>query len=188
MDEFPTEFPEFRKIGRLSRNIIVTEKIDGTNALVAITTDGRIRAGSRTRWLDGSSEGDNFGFQKWVEDNKEELITGLGPGLHYGEWWGRGIQRSYGKQERMFSLFNTKRWGDAKVRPACCGVVPILYEGAFETSIVDRIIQQLRTEGSVVSPGFMNPEGVVVFHEATNMLFKKTLHKDEEPKGLQKNA
>ena len=28
----PAEFKEFSKIGRLSREIIVTEKIDGTNA------------------------------------------------------------------------------------------------------------------------------------------------------------
>ena len=29
----------------------------------------------------------------------------------------------------------------------------------------------------------MNPEGVVVFHVAANLCFKKTLEKDEEPKG-----
>lgn len=29
----------------------------------------------------------------------------------------------------------------------------------------------------------MTPEGVVVFHSAQGVLFKKTLEKDEEPKG-----
>ena len=36
---------------------------------------------------------------------------------------------------------------------------------------------------SVAAPGFMKPEGVVVFHTAGNLGFKKTLEKDEVPKG-----
>lgn len=31
--------------------------------------------------------------------------------------------------------------------------------------------------------GFARPEGVIVFHHATKTLFKKTLEKDEKPKG-----
>lgn len=38
----------------------LTEKIDGTNAQVYIADDGRVVAGSRTRWI--SPEDDNFGF------------------------------------------------------------------------------------------------------------------------------
>ena len=38
------EFEGFPKIARLSREIVVTEKIDGTNARVCITEDGRIFA------------------------------------------------------------------------------------------------------------------------------------------------
>ena len=101
------DFKEFPKMPRLSREIIVTEKIDGTNAQVAVAEldgysspgavwegDGlAIYAGSRTRWI--TPEADNFGFAAWVRDNAEELAT-LGPGNHFGEWWGRGIQRGYG--------------------------------------------------------------------------------------------
>ena len=29
----------------------------------------------------------------------------------------------------------------------------------------------------------MKPEGVVIYHKAANMMFKKTIEKDEEPKG-----
>lgn len=36
--------------------------------------------------------------------------------------------------------------------------------------------------GSVAAPGFANPEGVVIYHTAGNVLFKKTLIKDEIPK------
>jgi hypothetical protein len=37
--------------------------------------------------------------------------------------------------------------------------------------------------GSKAAPGFMKPEGIVVFHVAGNVGFKKTIEKDEEPKG-----
>ena len=52
-----------------------------------------------------------FGFARWVETNRERLITLLGPGLHFGEWWGSGIQRGYGltKGDKRFSLFNVER-------------------------------------------------------------------------------
>ena len=51
--EFP-DFEPFVKIARLSREIIITEKIDGTNAQVFIDEAGNIFAGSRTRWLQPS--------------------------------------------------------------------------------------------------------------------------------------
>lgn len=172
-------FVEFPKMPRLSREIIVTEKIDGTNAQVHITDDGRILAGSRTRWI--TPESDNFGFAAWVRDNAEELLT-LGPGSHFGEWWGAGIQRRYGLSEKRFSLFNADRWGES--RPSCCGVVPVLYRGVFDTGVIDEIVESLRRCGSVAAPGFMNPEGVVVYHIAGRVGFKKTLHKDEVPKAL----
>jgi len=172
------EFVEFPKMPRLSREIIVTEKIDGTNAQVHITEDGRILAGSRTRWI--TPEADNFGFAAWVRDNATDLLQ-LGPGSHFGEWWGAGIQRRYGLTDKRFSLFNVGRWGES--RPACCDVVPVLYRGNFCTTEIDNALARLREFGSVAAPGFMNPEGVVVFHLAGRVGFKKTIHKDEAPKG-----
>lgn len=171
------EFKEFPKMPRLSREIIVTEKIDGTNAQVCITEDGRILAGSRTRWI--TPENDNFGFAAWVRDNTNELLK-LGPGSHFGEWWGAGIQRRYGLNEKRFSLFNVARWGEE--RPACCSVVPVLYRGDFDTAAVEDCIASLHEFGSRAAPGFMKPEGVVVFHIAGNVGFKKTLEKDDVPK------
>lgn len=173
-------FVEFPKIARLSREILVTEKIDGTNGQVFITDDGQIFAGSRNRWLDSQSW-DNFGFGWWVADHKDELLT-LGPGRHYGEWWGQGIQRRYGLTEKRFSLFNVSRWGDDAVRPACCHVVPVLYRGLFTSEAVEEALAELRGSGSKAAPGFLNPEGVVVYHVAAGMGFKKTLVGDEVPK------
>jgi len=172
------KFQAFPKMPRLTREIVITEKIDGTNAQVCIGEDGSIRAGSRTRWI--TPEDDNFGFARWVDANRDELLL-LGPGRHFGEWWGSGIQRTYGLSERRFSLFNVSRWSEE--RPACCHVVPLLYRGVFDTAAVENVLDVLRLDGSQASPGFMNPEGVIVFHVAGNLGFKKTLEKDEQPKG-----
>ena len=193
------EFMEFPKIARLSREMIITEKIDGTNAQVCIAEDGSIIAGSRTRWI--TPQSDNYGFAKWVEDNKQDLIK-LGVGRHFGEWWGSGIQRGYGltNGDKRFSLFNVVRWclygfepqriitGDPRIEkyqdilPKCCGLVPILYRGLFDTTKVDEVLWDLKITGSRASEGFMRPEGVVVYHVAGNIGFKKTIEKDEIPK------
>ena len=177
------EYIEFPKIARLNREIIVTEKIDGTNAQIVITEDGQFLVGSRTRWI--TPDNDNAGFARWAHDNKDELMK-LGVGSHFGEWWGQGIQRKYGLAEKRFSLFNTARWSDDEARPKCCHVVPVLYKGDFTTLAINHCIFKLKEFGSVAEPGFMKPEGVVVFHTASRMNFKVTVEKDEQPKSLVK--
>lgn len=176
------DFIAFPKVPRLSREVIVTEKIDGTNSQVFITEDGEIRAGSRNRWL--TKDADNFGFAAWVEAHRSDLLR-LGPGRHYGEWWGSGIQRRYGLDHKRFSLFNVSRWLDAADLPSCCHVVPMLYRGVFSTEAIEDALDRLRQNGSVAAPGFMKPEGIIAYHVAGGFGFKKTLEKDEEPKGKQ---
>lgn len=176
------DFVGFPKMARLSREVFITEKLDGTNASITITEDGQFLVGSRSRWI--TPEDDNYGFAKWAHENRDELMR-LGVGSHFGEWWGKGIQRNYSLPERRFSLFNVSRW--AAERPACCYVVPTLYQGPMEEFGVLKGVKTamglLEREGSAAAPGFMKPEGIVVFHTAANLYFKKTLDKDEMPKG-----
>jgi len=172
------EFEPFQKIARLKRQCIITEKIDGTNSTVYIGEDGDFMVASRTRWI--TPEDDNYGFAKWAYSHQDELLA-LGPGWHRGEWWGLGVQRGYGLTEKRFSLFNTSRWTEETL-PACCSVVPVLYDGLFSTGAVDNALDNLRSSGSVASPGFMRPEGIVVYLPAARNLFKVTLEKDDEPK------
>lgn len=174
-------FVEFPKIARYNRTIVITEKIDGTNAQVYVDDTGEnVYAGSRNRWI--SPEDDNFGFARWVQDHRDELIK-LGPGSHFGEWWGQGIQRRYGLTEKRFSLFNTARWNAENPPPACCHVVPILAVGAQCDVDVHAVLRNLKETGSVAAPGFMNPEGIVVYHAASRSLYKMTLDKNDEHKG-----
>ncbi len=175
------EFEEFAKIARLRRAVVVTEKIDGTNGQIAFDESGKMFVGSRNRWI--TPEDDNFGFARWCYANEEELRK-LGPGRHYGEWWGAGVGRRYDQSEKHFSLFNTSRWAGA-VLPECVRLVPVLYQGDFDTYAIDDAIERLRTNGSAAAPGFMRPEGIIVYHVAARMLFKKTLEKDDVPKSLQ---
>jgi hypothetical protein len=150
-------FVGFPKMARLSREVVVTEKIDGTNACVFISEDGEFLVGSRTRWI--TPEQDNHGFAAWAYANKDDLLL-LGPGTHFGEWWGSGIQRGYGLQkgEKRFSLFNTLRWClygheplttptlDPRVTrtqemlPECCGLVPVLHRGIFDTAVIENVL------------------------------------------------
>jgi hypothetical protein len=169
------EFLPFTKIPRLKRTICITEKIDGTNACVRVLEDGRVLAQSRSRFITPGD--DNFGFAAWVKANEDALRTGLGFGAHFGEWWGAGIQRRYGLVEKRFSLFNTARW-TAESTPNCCSVVPVLYLGEWSQDAIEQTIGMLRTGGSRAAPGFMSPEGIVVFHAASGGLYKVTLDND----------
>lgn len=173
------EFQPFPKIGRLSRGMVITEKIDGTNAQVIITEEGEFGTASRTRLI--TPEDDNFGFSKWAYEHREELMQ-LGPGRHFGEWWGEGIQRRYGIVGKRFSLFNVGRWKD-KPLPACVSLVPTLYEGDFSMEQVAASMAELGAKGSMASPGFMRPEGIIVYHAGSRTLFKKTFEKDDAGKG-----
>ena len=164
------EFVPFPKIPRLYKECVVTEKIDGTNGLIFISDDEDMFVGSRNRWL--SVESDNFGFHRWAMENKSELMK-LGPGRHHGEWWGSGVNRGYNlpKGEKRFSLFNVNIWTEQNI-PECCYVVPTLYTGEFNTTIIDNIMDDLLMFGSAASPGFMNPEGVMVYMSSCSHYFK----------------
>lgn len=183
-------FVPFPKIPRLFREIVITEKIDGTNASLSFDESGpdSMLVGSRNRWI--TPDNDNFGFAGWAVPRRDALFALLGPGHHFGEWYGVGIQRVYGLHERRFALFNTKRWFGVKGEIAAKGFdlqnvecVPVLYEGSLEGHVVRSVLSGLRDRGSCAVTGFMNPEGIVVYHKAANQTFKVTLDDNDNHKG-----
>jgi hypothetical protein len=200
------EFEAFPKIPRLKTKVVVTEKIDGTNGQVAIfgphpsdkcslfsghskliadvVIDGFryvVFAGSRKRYV--TPDNDNFGFAGWVYAHAFELVETLGPGRHYGEWWGSGIQRRYGLNEgdKRFSLFNTLRWNNegSPPLPEILSTVPVLFNG--DNPDIEQIMTDLKASGSIASPGFDNPEGIVYYHcgSKDKGLFKCTFEHDK---------
>ncbi len=166
------EFKAWPKITRVEnrRKPIFTEKIDGTNACVVIGDNGEFACQSRSRFI--TPEDDNFGFARWAYANKDELLK-LGPGYHYGEWWGQGIQRGYGLEEKRFSLFNTRHWGPHNPNtPACVSIVPTL-----PADSVEEVKQFLLSNGSVAAPGWPKPEGAVMYEPDTDTCFKIIIDK-----------
>lgn len=169
-------FVPWPRIPRFSKeSIVISEKLDGTNAQVHVSPDGTVRAGSRNRWL--TPQDDNYGFAAWVQAHAVELRE-LGFGTHYGEWYGVGIQRGYGIFERRFALFNTFR----DQVPACCAQVPVLYHGPFDAAAITACMARLKEGGSVAVPGFKNPEGIVVHLLAAKVRYKVLCENDDKHK------
>ena len=184
-------FVKWPKIPRLENEVFyISEKIDGTNACIAIeTTTGEIDpqavasidfngtdlgvvniyAQSRTRFI--TPESDNYGFAKWVQTNAEQLITDLGEGHHFGEWWGQGIQRGYNLTEKRFSLFNPTK------ESSICHHVPFLMSGSDLENMVADATSKLLCSGSLASPGYMRPEGLVIYGERSHAYWKVILDK-----------
>lgn len=178
------EFRGFPKVPRLANiKMVVTEKLDGTNACVVVDEDGNVSAQSRKRVIVPGD--DNYGFAGWVHANADELRT-LGTGYHFGEWWGQGIQRNYGLKEKRFSLFNVYRYhesrGDeADPLPTCCHLVPLLGQGELDIGWINARLRLLQKHGSEAVPGFMNPEGLMVYLSPINQYIKVPI--DPLPKG-----
>lgn len=173
------DFIGFPKITRFyEQDVVITEKIDGTNGVIHITPEGEMLAGSRTRWI--TTENDNYGFARWVEENKNELMK-LGEGTHYGEWWGQGIQRKYNMTKKVFSLFNVNRWSEAEKRPDCCDVVPVLYSGPITPQLIDDFstLKPLALSQAALNYGieFDRPEGYMFWFSKALQYYKVPLQK-----------
>lgn len=172
---------------RLSNEVFhITEKIDGINGCIIIQpynvidfdtkesllyyqedTTLAIYAQSRNRLI--NPHDDNYGFAKWVQDNASILMRELGPGYHYGEWWGKGINRGYGLEERRFSLFNPTK------KCSICYNVPSLISiscGVYLDGHIFNVIDELKEAGSLAAPGYMYPEGVVIYTEKAKCSWK----------------
>lgn len=176
------EFKSFPKIGRLENlRICITQKMHGTNAQIYITEDKQIFAASRNRWL--SVEDDNHGFASFVEKYKEELISVLGPGRHFGEWCGPGINHAEGLKEKTLFLFNWRRWENVEL-PNRVRVIPVLHDEHAD-SLEPRVcivMGNLKDNGSKAVPGFMKVEGIVVELYGDNIqpIFMKQTFEQEE--------
>lgn len=201
------EFRAWTKIARLFRDTVMTEKLDGTNGAIGIIrlglaakrhpdlgspavklgkfsdgTEYAIYAQSRRRII--SPFDDNYGFAAWVHDNAATLAEDLGPGLHFGEWWGNGIQRGYGQPQKIFSLFNVHKWEHRLFWTENLRCVPVLDRYTMNTERVMEVLEDLRVNGSRAALGFKPAEGLVVFHPQSQALFKVTLENDDLPKSL----
>lgn len=173
-------FEKFDSIKRLKRSCVITEKLDGTNAQICFDENGHILCGSRKREI--TPDDDSYGFARWAYDRQDALFDILGEGRHFGEWWGEGIQRRYGMDKKVFSLFNSGRWHSKELDSIeQLDVVPVLYAGEFTSEVVDKVMDDLKGN-SVAVDGYDKPEGIVVFHSQIKQMFKVTFEHDDTGK------
>jgi hypothetical protein len=172
------EFKAFDKIQNIDKSMMtITQKLHGTNAQIYIYEEGgelKLKPGSRTRWL--TPDDDNYGFARFVIDNKQAFIDTLGVGRHFGEWCGPGINSGEGLKEKTLVLFNWRRWKDIPLPPKVT-TVPVLYTGSLSMEKVEEVFNRLKEQGSYFSPGFMRPEGIVI--DINGMFFKKVFDPEE---------
>lgn len=155
------EFKPFPKITRFNNAMMsITQKIHGTNAQILITPEGDLFTGSRTRWIYPGD--DNYGFAAFVHANKDAFVTLLGPGTHYGEWCGPGINSGEGLTEKTFVLFDYWKYPAERPLPPQTRAVPVLYQGGMDFQAPARCMAMLKEFGSSLATGFMRPEGIVV--------------------------
>lgn len=214
---FDLEFAKFGSIGRLYRDVTITEKIDGMNACIVIKqvlgeeiyrntltvvnnvpygnfSACRFSIGVQSRKQFLSLDKDIQGLAAWVTEHARELVLALGPGYHYGEYWGKNIQRSYHQKRNWFSLFNTKRWNKENVGHIDgLLTVPILYSGPYADWVNEMQLHRLETQGSFAAQEVddreldFRAEGIVGWHVALDTYYKVTLDGDGH-KGAAKKA
>jgi hypothetical protein len=210
------EFEPWGKTPRfVNETITITEKIDGTNACIVIlpfdaeahhdlTSTGKalmvnmdevpgfepthtFATQSRKKFIWPGKQSDNAGFAAWAWENAYDIISDLGYGKHYGEWWGRGIQRNYGLDTKKFSLFNPWRYsedGDRLFTVKEMGTVPTLYTGDANTENIYNALRYLEEHGSVAAPEWRTPEGIIISYKLAQTRYKLLINDDGIPKSL----
>lgn len=165
-------FKAWPKIPRgKGQQVTISEKLDGTNSCVIIKEGEIVGVQSRNRMI--TVDDDNYGFAKWVSENKEKLEQ-LGDGYHYGEWYGAGIQKNpHNKDGKYFALFNTFRYGEHNPLPEGLNIeiVPVVFRGAQEDIIIEEQMGMLEENAKV--EGY-NPEGLIIYYHNTRTFEKYT--------------
>lgn len=166
------EFEAWAKIPRaVLGDVVITEKIDGTNACVIIKDGEIVGIQSRKRMLNVGKENDNYGFATHVMENKERFL-GLGEGRHYGEWAGIGIQKNpHNLDAKYFFLFNTLRWGAHNNPPEGIKVVRVIHQGEYTRAVIDGVMNKLKDDSE--DAGYI-AEGIVVFFPKLKAMEKHT--------------
>ncbi len=173
-------WPKTKHVDKVLGSVIVTEKIDGTNACLVFEEDGTMYAQSRNRIITPAT--DNQGFARWAYYHQDELFNILGPGRHFGEWWGRGIGRKYNMEHNVFSVFNNGRFyktdpgttmDSMSTRAATSSIfdqvsaVPLIYTGEYNSPDMNMAIAELANGSSKAAAAynvdFKDPEGVCYY-------------------------
>ena len=152
--------------------VIVTEKMDGTNGCIVVHNGQVVGVQSRNKFI--TPDADNFGFAQWVHDHRNELVEFLGEGYHYGEWCGEGIQKNPHKLiGKHFYLFKPRE-GLTEDHP--CRSVRVLWEGPLEQLNTQTIMEDLYDYSQ---ENLYTAEGIIIFTKEGQKLYKLTFANSE---------
>lgn len=169
-----SKLPDHKYYGVLPEfytQVTITEMIDGKSGVLYVDKiKGIVTAGTRWTWLD-TPHWDGYGFQTWARVNEKALLN-LGPGYHFGVWWGHDIERGYNLNQKRFSLLDNIMWDDLTKVPDCCGVVPELYRGPMTDTCIPDTLRVLKEVGSLAAHGYKRPMGIVIRHLTGNVKYK----------------
>lgn len=193
-------YPSFSSIERLE-NIycVISEKIDGTNGLIQIDykydwngqryDDHLVQFGSRNRYI--TTTDDNAGFANYFTPHIASICTlaesliNYGdndnpkqdwPIYIYGEWFGKGIQRGYGLDEKYFMPFSSF-YAEHMIKAGIPNIMMpnIMYTGKFSLEVVDNCMNRLTSGGfHTLITNYDYPEGVVIYFPKYNFRLKQT--------------
>jgi hypothetical protein len=62
--------------------------------------------------------------------------------------------------------------------------VPVLCRGEYFDGMITQLLTILTRDGSIAVPGYMKPEGIVLFHRTTGTLTKVTIGDDDGRKQI----
>jgi RNA ligase (TIGR02306 family) len=146
--------------------VVVTEKLHGTNGRFVVDADGRLHVGSHRTWkqVDGTTVWSRVAEQYGL---REKLARH--PGLiFYGEVYGSGVQdltygHTAGKLSLAFFDVFDSRTGDylshgaaeAMLDKLSLPAVPVLYRGPLDVGLLSRLAEEDSVHGGI-------REGVVV--------------------------
>lgn len=163
------EFKGFKKIPRTENMVCeITEKLDGTNGVILIKNRTLVAVGSKNRWLsaehDLAAQKDTPGFYSWCyEPEREAWLKQLDDGYYYGEFIGKGIQRTYDLNHRRFYLFRYDL--KEKMENERLGIYTIPHLCTCNLETLESSLRSSRTvlllKGSFVND-FEKTEGLVV--------------------------
>lgn len=138
IERLKDKFAEAFKVGE---HITITEKIDGANASIAVSEDGKLIAFSRRNEL--TPESNLQGFYEYVQSLDPTMISCvLGTRyIFFGEWLVKHTikyPQEKMKQFYVFDVWDTEieqyiPWEQAKQMAEFCGLkmIPVFYDGPF---------------------------------------------------------
>jgi RNA ligase (TIGR02306 family) len=172
----------FTNIFNENEEIVITEKIHGTNSRIGIIGNKVVAGSHRTRkkWP-VNSEGHEIFFQDmgnsiywfpFIDEQVVFLLNHLSERFEriiiYGEIFGKGIQsKTYGlnnsKDYRIFDIKCNGKYLDFEELEKLCSdfkvnLVPVLYKGIFDLEVIKKYAEH----NSVISKSVETSEGVVV--------------------------